>query len=113
MATITGSGSVGPNSYFKHEWTLGNADDGAPIARGDLSDKTVQVWGTFGGATVVIEGSMDGTTWATLKSPLDAALSFTAAGLAAILENPEFIRPRSSGGTGTAVKVAIGARSRA
>ena len=116
MATRKGSGAVRNNSYFVHEWAgLLNGEDGAAVERGDLSDKTVQVSGTFGaGGTVLIEGSMDGTTWATLRSPLDTALSLQAAAVHAVLENPRYLRPRVSAGDGTtSLTVVLGARSRA
>lgn len=88
-------------------WTVGNADDGAPCEMIMASDKSVQVEGTFGGATVVIQGSNDGTNWRTLSDPSNAALSFAAAGLEAIQEHTRYIRPLSSGGTGTSVTVTI------
>lgn len=75
---------------------------GAAFGMSDFQDRSVQVFGTFGGATVTIEGSNDdGTTWATLNDPFGNALSFTAAGLKAITELPQYIRPNVSGAGGT------------
>lgn len=82
---------------------LTNVDDGAPIDWSAHSDKSVQVIGTFGGATVVIQGSNDlenPTNWTTLTDLLGNALSFTAAGLEQITENTCWIRPVCSGGAG-------------
>lgn len=65
------------------------------------ADRSVQVTGTFSAATVVIQGSNDGgTTYATLNNPADAGLSFTSAGLEAILESTALIKPSASGGGG-------------
>lgn len=81
---------------------LANADSGSA---GDLvgsPDKTVQVTGTFGaGGSVTLQGSNDGTNWETLSDPLGTALTFTAAGLKAVLENPLYIRPIVTAGDGT------------
>ena len=43
-------------------WTpLTTGDTGAPITTGYSADLTIQVFGTFGGATVTFQGSNDGT----------------------------------------------------
>lgn len=79
-----------------------------------LTDRTVQVSGTFDSATVVLEGSNDGTTYATLKDPFGNAVSFTAAGMAQTVESCRYVRPRHSGGTSveslTITMTAIGKR---
>jgi hypothetical protein len=87
----------------KSIWTgLLNGDSGLPITAATLSNKTVQVVGTFGtGGTVVIEGSNDGTNYDTLTDPQGNALTFLAAGLKSILENPQYIRPNVTVGDGT------------
>lgn len=68
-----------------------------------MSDKTVQVTGTFGaGGSVQIEGSNDGgATWHVLNDPQGTALVFTAAKTEAILENTQLIRPNVTAGDGT------------
>src|SRR5882672_5390470 len=52
------------------------------------ADKSVQVNGTFGGATVALQGGNDGVlgNFITLTNPLGTAASFTVAGLMAITE---------------------------
>lgn len=92
---------------------LGNADDGAPYAVPYAADITVQVIGTFGGATVKLQGSNDGTNWFDLtKRGGTSAASFTAAGGASSNENPAYIRPVTSGGTGTDVDVIVAIHAR-
>lgn len=86
------------------KWTaLTGTDDGAPGDVVQYPDKSVQLLGTFGGGTVLIEGSNDGgTTWATCNDAgTGAALSFTAPGIKQILENPQRVRPRASVGVTT------------
>jgi len=87
--------------------TVGNADVGQAHEMASWPDRTVHLFGTWGGATIVLQGSNDGTNWQTLRDPGGNNLSFTADGLKAILENPRYIRPSSSGGTGTDVDVII------
>jgi hypothetical protein len=65
------------------------------------SDRSVQFVGTFDSATVVLQGSNDGTTWVTLTDPQGNAISKTAAGLEAISELTRYVRPSTSGGGGS------------
>lgn len=83
--------------------TLTTANDtGVAIQYGAYGDRTVQLVGTWGtGGTVVIQGSLDGTTYATLTDVTGNALSFTANGLKAVSEAVRYIRPKVTGGDGT------------
>ena len=85
-------------------------EDGNSIDIADHTIKTVQVTGTFANETVTIQGSNDGSNWATLHDLQDNDLAFTADGLEAIQECPLYIRPSvgTGGGAGTVdVKVVI------
>lgn len=62
---------------------------------------TVQFTGTFDGATAVLQGSHDSTTWFTLKDVNGSDVSFTAAGGAEISTAISNIRPSTSGGGGS------------
>ncbi len=95
------------------------ADTCAPVEIPHWMDRTVHVFGTFGSATVLIQGSNDprvlsapgSADWQTIRDPGGNNLSFNAAGLKAILELPRFIRPSTSGGDGTSsVTVVINSR---
>ena len=81
-----------------------------PIRLGVWSDRTVQVGGTFGGATVSIQGSNDDIEYFTLTDPQGNPLTFAAAGLEAIIELPAFLRPTITGGDGASVKVIVSGR---
>ena len=118
MATIT----ITPTKHSRgvHSWlwdAMGNADVGAaldPDGGGPaFADKTVQIEAVaYGSATIVIQGSNDGTNWFTLTNPNNDDLSFTVGDqLEAILENPLYIRPSTSGGTGTDINVIISGRA--
>jgi len=80
-------------------WALaaGGADDvGQAFEGAFLSDKCVQLLGTLG--TFLLQGSNDGTNWATLNDASGTAITETGgARIEQILENPRYIRPNASG----------------
>jgi hypothetical protein len=89
--------------------------NGEPFEYSKFTNKTLQVFGTFGG-TVTIQGSNDprvltdpgNAVWATLTADGTNALTFTAVGMKKIHENPRFIRPSNGSGI-TATTVIINA----
>lgn len=68
---------------------------------------SVQVAGTFGGATVTLQGSNDGLNYATLKDTAGAAISLTSAGIAEFSTAVAFIRPAYSGASGMTITVTV------
>lgn len=82
-------------------WQMAQGDTAVPFVLSVYADRTVQVEGTFGGASVAIEGSNDGTNYHTMTDPQGNALLFAAAGLETIMELPYYVRPAVSGGDGT------------
>lgn len=96
-------------------WSLVTADGttgATPLELPGAADKTVQVSNIGAtGAVVAIEGSLDKVTYFALHDPQGNALSFSADGLKAILENCNFVRPRLST-VGTAATVAVNILSR-
>lgn len=116
MATIdltsTDRNSVPGVVLYKWE-ALGNADDGEPVGVGYAADITAQAVGTFSSATVVLEGSNDGTNWTTLTvRGGTTAIGLTSAGLKTLNEMPAFIRPKTSGGSETDVDVIVAVHAR-
>lgn len=107
MATVKAqiSRSSGDPTLITVLWEgLANGDVGAsiPINYLHYADRCVQVVGTFGsGGSVSMKGSNDGSTFATLTTPADAAVTFTATGLKQLLENPANLRPEVTAGDGT------------
>jgi len=92
---------------------LGNADQGGAYTLPFAADITVQAIGTFGSATVRLQGSNDGTNWFNLtQKGGTTAIALTSAGGAAVNENPAYIRPATSGGTGTDVDVIVAIHAR-
>ena len=82
---------------------LATNDDGVPVGLIGSGDRTFAAFGTFGGGTVTLQGSLDGTNWFTLRDPQGANVALTAAGIRSVLEAPSFIRPLVTGGSGVAI----------
>lgn len=88
-----------------------NDDDGEPVRLAVYSDRSIQVAGTFGGASVTIGGSNDGETYHALTDTTGEALTLTGGALKAIVELPVFLKPRVFGGNGTTnIKVILSGR---
>lgn len=68
---------------------------------------SVQVTGTFGGATVTMTGSNDGTNYVTLKDVNGNDVSFTAAGLVGFDGLTLYVKPAITGGTADSVTVTV------
>ena len=67
----------------------------------------MQVTGTFGGATVALQGSNDGTTWSALDDVHGEAASLSAAGIVEFGTAARYIRPAATGGTDQDVDILI------
>lgn len=82
---------------------MANGDTGAPIAFPEYYDRSVQLKGTLGAAgNCRIEGSNDlGVTYAALNDRNNNALNMAAAGLKAVNEGAELMRPNITAGDGT------------
>lgn len=107
MATITPAYAdvSGDNGLYAKtaSYTMANPDTGVVIPKqlAAYADRTVQVAGTFGGATVTVQGSNDGTNFATLTDPLGNALTITTATIKQVTEAVLQMRPAVTGGDGT------------
>ena len=114
MATITLTQTLPANSIDDNNIARSlRVVSWAPMVNGDVGsatsfflahyrDRAVQVFGTFGtGGTVTMQGSMDGTNWATLHDPQGNALTFTAAGIKEVAEVCPYVRPSITAGDGT------------
>lgn len=97
-------------SSKKITWaTMANGDTGSPISFPEYYDRSVQVKGTFGaGGNCRIDGSNDGgATYAALNDRNNNALNIAAAGLKAVNENAEMMRPNITAGDGTTALTVI------
>lgn len=82
-----------------YTWTLTQANsEGLSITAHEFGDRTVQVSGTFDGATVILQGSNDGSAWFTLTDPQGNGISKSAEAMETVMEVPRYTRANSSGG---------------
>lgn len=70
----------------------------------------VQITGTFGGATITLEVSNDGTTWFNLTDLQGAGISATANKFADFTTAAIYIRPAITGGSSDSVNVRLAFR---
>jgi len=97
------------------QWVFTADDTGSAESLAEFADRSVQVEcaTTFGGGTVTIEGSNDGTNYRTLHDTDGNALTFTSGGLKQILEATAKIRAKMTGSTNPDVTVTlVGTRKR-
>jgi len=109
MSTVT-TGTFHQEGVWRQEWSnLLTAENGDAASLAKWATKSIQVSGTVGaGGSVNVQGSNDGTNWATLDESTGDALSTMGVGIKDILQNTQFIRPSVVGGDGTtAIKVVI------
>lgn len=76
-------------------------DDGEPVRLAVYSDRSIQIAGAFGGASVTIGGSNDGVNYHALTDAAGQPLTLTAGALKSVIELPVWIKPRVFGGDGT------------
>ena len=99
MATINPTITRDKRGLITHAYTFGTGASavGAPFEASDFPDKTITIEGTFGGATITLEGSNSAPSasqWHILSdTPADGTIVETAKGIFAILENPKYMRP--------------------
>lgn len=108
--TITRQVGRNDGSVMQATWTFtGVASEVGPALDGfsEWADRTVQFVGTWNGATVLLEGSIDGTNYFTLTDPQGNAISKTADGGEAITEIVNKVRPRCSAGAVTALTISL------
>ncbi len=81
--------------------SLQAGDEGEPLAMATSNDRSLQIFGTFGGATVELRGSNDGVNYVVLADTQGIPLSFNTAKIEVILELTLFVKPVVVGGDGT------------
>jgi hypothetical protein len=108
--TTTPLRTYGDNAIVAAWTPLTNTNaDGQAFEMPGWSDRSVHVFGTFGGATVTIQGSNElaPTNWVTLAAAGDASedMVFSVADLKQLLEVTRWVRPLLSGGAGSSMTV--------
>lgn len=120
---ITELPRAGEGAAIKVVWTdVTTGDTGAPVEVFGYNDRSVQVEGTFSGATCTIQGSLDAVltgsavsvagNYEALRDPSSTSLTFTTAGLKGVLEMVRTIRPSVAAGAGTLTVTMLCARTK-
>jgi hypothetical protein len=110
MPTIPVTITEGEARTFIATWpNMASGDVGEPIRYAGAADRTVQVIGEFGGATVRIEGTLEQvpTTWLPLNDAQGNPTEITQPRLEALTELVRQVRPAVVGGAGTDVTVML------
>lgn len=111
--------AVSPNIVFITpgipvvKWEAANSTDGASAyaLNGRLGlSAAIQVVGTFGGATVKLQVSVDGVTYYDLSDTAGNPISATAAGIFEFSTSAVYIKPDISGGTGDDLDIFVALR---
>ncbi len=85
-----------------YTWAITSTNtEGLSIDAHEYGDRSVQFAGSFDGASVSLQGSNDGTNWATLTDPQGNALTKSASALETVMEVPRYTKVTSSGGGGS------------
>lgn len=92
-----------------------NADTCAAVEMGANADRSVHAFGTFGSATVALQGSNEATldpalvtSYVAMHDPQGVAIGLTTAGIEEVAEISHWIKPVLTGGGGTqSVTVAL------
>lgn len=96
----------GAQDVYLVTWpAMGGSDMGVAAPMAGAADRTVQVEGTFGGATVVFQGSNDGSNYETLTDPQGNLLSWTSGGIKQVLQLTRYVQPVTTGGGGSSINV--------
>lgn len=85
------------------QWeNMTSGDVGDAIGFSQYTDKSVQVFGTFGAnGALSLEGSNNGTDWAVLTDPQGNNLNITSPKIEMVIEATLYVRPVVTSGDGT------------
>ena len=115
MATISPTSSMTGDVQLI-TWSAVTTTTDTPVACGPLNKSkgalraAVTFGGTFGGATAVLQESIDGTTYATLTDLAGNAVSATAAKIQEFTSAALYFKPSVTGGTGDNVDIVVAFR---
>ena len=107
IALFTSIPAPGVARYF---WETLTESDTAAAAKPGGTEPAIgsfQVTGTFGSATIILQGSNDGTNYVTIKDVDGVAVSLTAAGAQEFSSSMLHYRASTSGGSSSDVDVTL------
>lgn len=112
MATIAPTVSVN-GEVVTLTWSGVSTTTDTPTAYGPITKgkgarfASATIGGTFGGATAVLQGSNDNTTYGTLTDLAGNAVSATAAKFQEFSSSALYLKPAVTGGTGDNVDIVV------
>lgn len=97
------------SACFRNTWVLTSAEATGSVwfSPCSLAVASAQILGSFGGGTVLLEVSNDGTNWSQLTDKNGDVVSASTAAMFDISSAAAFVRARISGGSGVSVQVAL------
>jgi hypothetical protein len=101
MIVNPANSATGNSNAFATSWVMASGDTAAPLSFSQFTDKSVQVSGVFGGASVAFAGSNDGVNYFTLTDPQGNPLTFTTGKIKSVTEATVYCLPIVTGGDGT------------
>lgn len=108
IPTVTDVSRRGDGSVFQVIWAaVTEADTCRAVSYPQYADKTVQVAGTFGGTSVAVNGSIDGTNYVAMTDQGGTTIALTSAGMKQVLQNALLIQPELTGGSSTEVTISM------
>jgi len=107
VAPAINTSVAGSPRFVWDDIVTGDTLVGLATPNGSARHASVQIGGTFGGATVTLQASNDDTTYFAIKDIHGAAISATAAGGFEFASSAAFLRPTITSGSTNSVVVSV------
>jgi hypothetical protein len=110
MATVSPAVNLSISDAPRYIWealATGDTINALKLSGAGARRAAVQIFGTFGGATIKIQTSNDGTNFYDIKDIHNTAVSTTSAAIFEITSAALYIKPVISGGTSDDVDVIL------
>ena len=89
------------------DMATGDTIEAVQLSRESALAASIQISGTFGGATVGLSASNDGSTYVALEDTSGDAISATAAAMFEVSTGALYLKPTISGGSSDAVDAVL------
>lgn len=111
VPTVTDVSAKADGSALLYVWspvTSAGSDTCVAAMLPDHVDKSIHVSGTFGGASVAVNGSNNGgASYAALNDPFGNVIAIAAEKIKAVRENTVYTQPAATGGSGQTLKISM------
>ncbi len=107
QATVTGVGNNDRSTLLVVWAAVTESDVCQPVSYPEFADKSVHPSGTFGGASVRVYGSNNGSTFVALNDASSTAIAISSEGIKQVLENTLFVKPDMTGGSGQTITISM------